>query len=363
MDVLRRHDRRHGSRYVTARRCEPLIVGAKNGPSPTWSRPGSRFRRRDDQRREQDLERQRPAEEHSDHDGDVVVELAPALVTSPCRRPIRTAPDADQSADDEWIRVRGGRRALWSPTLNTSAVAPIGARQVPATTATTGPATISPGVPISEGENLQVDPPRRLVQSFRALWGEHVVAEGTSRVTWEIEPVADSCRLTVTHDQLRDGVNEQLYGGWPMILSGLKTLLETGGGPHHRWLAHVPRRPTAGRRRRPRRVAADGRPAGGTRGLRQLTTHARWGTAASIGRTPAGAQSDPGPHACPAPRSQMPRPDADAMAAMGCRTSMMTVGGTVDCWIAQLAIEHSAALLHRDRDFEHISRVALSSRR
>jgi predicted nucleic acid-binding protein len=59
----------------------------------------------------------------------------------------------------------------------------------------------------------------------------------------------------------------------------------------------------------------------------------------------------------------MPRPDADAMAAMGCRTSMMTVGGTVDCWIAQLAIEHSAALLHRDRDFEHISRVALSSRR
>ena len=52
--------------------------------------------------------------------------------------------------------------------------------------------------------------------------------EGTSRVTWEIEPVGDSCRLTVTHDQLREGANEQLYGGWPMILSGLKTLLETG---------------------------------------------------------------------------------------------------------------------------------------
>ncbi len=39
---------------------------------------------------------------------------------------------------------------------------------------------------------------------------------------------ADSCRLTVTHDQLREGANEQLYGGWPMILSGLKTWLETG---------------------------------------------------------------------------------------------------------------------------------------
>jgi uncharacterized protein YndB with AHSA1/START domain len=79
-----------------------------------------------------------------------------------------------------------------------------------------------------EGENLEVDPPRRLVQSFRALWGDDVKAEGTSRVTWEIEPIADSCRLTVTHDQLREGANEQLYGGWPMILSGLKTLLETG---------------------------------------------------------------------------------------------------------------------------------------
>jgi DNA-binding transcriptional ArsR family regulator len=84
------------------------------------------------------------------------------------------------------------------------------------------------GTPISEGENLEVDPPRRLVQSFHALWGEDVAAEGTSRVTWEIEPVGDSCRLVVTHDQLPEGVNDQIYGGWPMILSGLKTLLETG---------------------------------------------------------------------------------------------------------------------------------------
>lgn len=55
-------------------------------------------------------------------------------------------------------------------------------------------------------------------------------AEGTSRVTWEIEQVEDSCRLTVIHDQLRDGANDELCGGWPMILSGLKTLLETGEG-------------------------------------------------------------------------------------------------------------------------------------
>ena len=81
---------------------------------------------------------------------------------------------------------------------------------------------------ILEGENLEVDPPRRLVQSFRALWSEDVKREGTSRVTWEIEPVGDSCRLTVTHDQLREDANAELYGGWMMILSGLKTLLETG---------------------------------------------------------------------------------------------------------------------------------------
>jgi uncharacterized protein YndB with AHSA1/START domain/DNA-binding transcriptional ArsR family regulator len=85
------------------------------------------------------------------------------------------------------------------------------------------------GIAISEGENLEVEPPRRLVQSMVALWSDQVKAEGTSRVTWEIEPVGDdSCRLTVTHDQLGESANAELYGGWPMILSGLKTLLETG---------------------------------------------------------------------------------------------------------------------------------------
>jgi uncharacterized protein YndB with AHSA1/START domain len=87
-----------------------------------------------------------------------------------------------------------------------------------------------PGVvDISSGENVEVDPPRRLVQTFTALWSEDVKREGTTRVTWEIEPVGeDSCQLRVTHDQLDESANNQLYGGWPMILSGLKTLLETG---------------------------------------------------------------------------------------------------------------------------------------
>ncbi|HWM55886.1 MAG TPA: SRPBCC domain-containing protein, partial [Solirubrobacterales bacterium] len=84
------------------------------------------------------------------------------------------------------------------------------------------------GIAIAAGENLEVDPPRRLVQSFTALWGDDVKAEGTSKVTWEIEQVGDSCALTVTHSDLGEDANSQLYGGWPMILSGLKTLLETG---------------------------------------------------------------------------------------------------------------------------------------
>ena len=86
-----------------------------------------------------------------------------------------------------------------------------------------------PGViEIAAGENLEVEPPRRLVQSFDALWSDQVKSEGTSRVTWEIEPVGTSCRLRVTHDQLGENANNELYGGWPMILSGLKTWLETG---------------------------------------------------------------------------------------------------------------------------------------
>ena len=87
-----------------------------------------------------------------------------------------------------------------------------------------------PGVvDIASGENVEVDPPKRLVQTFQALWSEDVKAEGTSQVTWEIDPVGDdSCRLRVTHDHLGAEANNELWGGWPMILSGLKTLLETG---------------------------------------------------------------------------------------------------------------------------------------
>jgi uncharacterized protein YndB with AHSA1/START domain len=81
---------------------------------------------------------------------------------------------------------------------------------------------------LGEGEVLEADPPRRLVHTMIANFSEEAKAEGISRVTYEIEPVGDSCRLLLIHDQMREGANNQLYGGWPMILSGLKTWLESG---------------------------------------------------------------------------------------------------------------------------------------
>jgi uncharacterized protein YndB with AHSA1/START domain len=84
------------------------------------------------------------------------------------------------------------------------------------------------GYEIAGGENLEVDPPRRLVQTYQARWSDDVKAAGISRVTWEITPVGDSCRLVLIHDRLPADAAPELYGGWPMLLSGLKTLLETG---------------------------------------------------------------------------------------------------------------------------------------
>jgi uncharacterized protein YndB with AHSA1/START domain len=86
-----------------------------------------------------------------------------------------------------------------------------------------------PGGLLGDGEIVEVDPPLRLVQTMRALWSDEVKAAGFSRVTWQIQPIGtDSCQLTVTHDQLPEDASGELYGGWPMILSGLKTWIETG---------------------------------------------------------------------------------------------------------------------------------------
>ena len=78
----------------------------------------------------------------------------------------------------------------------------------------------------------EYDPPRRLVHGWRSMYDPTMAAEAESRVTWEIEPQEGGyCKLTVIHDQLEGAplTAESVFGaGWMFVLSGLKTLLETG---------------------------------------------------------------------------------------------------------------------------------------
>jgi uncharacterized protein YndB with AHSA1/START domain len=79
---------------------------------------------------------------------------------------------------------------------------------------------------------LEFEPPHRLVHGWRSLYSPELAVEEPSRVTWEIDPHDGGyCSLTVTHDQLEGAPKtaESVSGaGWMMVLSGLKTLLETG---------------------------------------------------------------------------------------------------------------------------------------
>jgi uncharacterized protein YndB with AHSA1/START domain len=79
---------------------------------------------------------------------------------------------------------------------------------------------------------LEFDPPRRLVHGWRSLYDPELAKEEQSRVTWEIEPQEGGyCKLTVVHDQLEGAPKtaENVSGeGWMFVISGLKTLLETG---------------------------------------------------------------------------------------------------------------------------------------
>lgn len=90
-----------------------------------------------------------------------------------------------------------------------------------------------------DGEVIESDPPRKLVQTYRFLFNDMTKAEGFTRLTWEIVPTASGfCRLTVTHElegapimasMVGGRFNEEMgTGGWAWILSDMKTLLETG---------------------------------------------------------------------------------------------------------------------------------------
>lgn len=96
------------------------------------------------------------------------------------------------------------------------------------------------GVPevMVDGEVLEVEAPRRLVQTYRFLFNDDMKSEGHTRLTWEIEETQSGfCRLRVTHDvagapimaaMVASPFSETGTGGWSWILSDLKSLLETG---------------------------------------------------------------------------------------------------------------------------------------
>ncbi|MBP2323846.1 uncharacterized protein YndB with AHSA1/START domain/DNA-binding transcriptional ArsR family regulator [Kibdelosporangium banguiense] len=127
---------------------------------------------------------------------------------------VKAAPEAIWSAitDPEWS-VRYGFRGPVSYELR-----PGGVFKVPAGVDSTSV--------LVEGEVIEADPPRRLVQTWRPTW----LGEPATRLTYEIKEGRNGvCSLTVTHD-VRDAPRTaaQVGGGWAEVLSDLKTLLETG---------------------------------------------------------------------------------------------------------------------------------------
>jgi uncharacterized protein YndB with AHSA1/START domain len=96
---------------------------------------------------------------------------------------------------------------------------------------------------VVDGEVIESDPPRKLVHTYRFLFDEATTAEGFTTITWELEgaeidnaDAVGSTRLTIIHElegaptmaAMVDGAVPNAGGGWPWILSDLKTLLETG---------------------------------------------------------------------------------------------------------------------------------------
>ena len=92
--------------------------------------------------------------------------------------------------------------------------------------------------PVVDGEIVEADPPRKLVQTWRIVMDDELKAEGFTRLTYEINEGQGVCTVTITHDVTGapmvagmvpgGGDPAQGGGGWPWVLSDLKSLLETG---------------------------------------------------------------------------------------------------------------------------------------
>jgi uncharacterized protein YndB with AHSA1/START domain len=102
------------------------------------------------------------------------------------------------------------------------------------------PPMLAMGMPevVIDGEVIESDPPRKLVQTYRFLFNDAMKSEGFTKITWDIVPTQSGfCRLTVTHelegapimaDMVGSPFTEMGGGGWTWILSDMKSLLETG---------------------------------------------------------------------------------------------------------------------------------------
>jgi uncharacterized protein YndB with AHSA1/START domain len=86
------------------------------------------------------------------------------------------------------------------------------------------------GALMVDGKVIEADPPRRLVHTWRAAYSPDVAGDKPSRVTWTIEPRGAICKLSVLHDDFEGetATYKSTGQGWMLVLSGLKTVLETG---------------------------------------------------------------------------------------------------------------------------------------
>ncbi len=80
------------------------------------------------------------------------------------------------------------------------------------------------------GEVVEIEPCKRLVLKWQNHLFPEMTAEGFSRMSYELEPMGDSVKLTVTHtmEKSESKFIKAVSGGWPIILASLKSLLETG---------------------------------------------------------------------------------------------------------------------------------------
>jgi uncharacterized protein YndB with AHSA1/START domain len=163
-----------------------------------------------------------------------------AVTTQVYRVYIKATPQRiwDAITDPEWTDRYGyGGRAVWDPELKAGATyRGMASEAMKAGGAATGMPV--PDVAV-DGEVVEVDPPHKLVQTWRMLMDEDMASEGFTRLTYEIaEGKGGVTKLTVTHELegapklavlLSGGLEEfGAGGGWNWVLSDLKTLLETG---------------------------------------------------------------------------------------------------------------------------------------